>query len=112
MAKTITVKYNNATYTLQFTRRTVSMMEKNGFKLDELSSKPVSISGDLFAGSFIARHSNVKRDVINKIYAAQEPKSKLIEKLIDMYMETIDFLKNDEINEDGEEPTPTFEANF
>ncbi len=111
MSKNITIEYNDTSYTLEFTRRSVAFMEKNGFRLDDLKEAPVYTTTELFAGAFVARHRALKRDLIDKIYDAQRQKKKLLEALIDMYLETVDVLNDEENDEEDEEETPTWRVN-
>lgn len=108
MATTITLTYDNQDYILEFTRGTVSNMEKNGFRLNNLENMPNYIPFELFAGSFAAHHRNVKRELIGKIYDAQRRKKELISTLVDMYIETVDLLKDEKIDE---EEAPTWQVN-
>ncbi|MBR5261302.1 MAG: DUF5055 domain-containing protein, partial [Oscillospiraceae bacterium] len=76
-------------YTLEFTRRTVEQMEREGFVADDLKSKPVTMLPTLFAGAFKAHHKFVKPDVIDEIYSKMTNKADLIAKLAEMYNEPI-----------------------
>lgn len=69
MAKTMTIEHNDAKYVLEYTRKSVEMMERQGFEIEELQRKPMTYLPSLFAGAFLAHHRYVKRDVINEIYA-------------------------------------------
>ena len=60
---------------------------------------------DLFAGAFLAHHSNVKRDKIDKIYKLMGDKTKLISALTEMYNEPIEALLAEP--EDGKNVTWT-----
>lgn len=89
MAKQITFTYKGTDYTLEFTRRTVQDMEREGFVVDEVQSKPMSALPALFAGAFKAHHRFIKRDLIDEIYESMPDKEKLIGKLAEMYNEPI-----------------------
>ena len=43
MAKKICIPYNGKKYSLEFTRSTVSAMEKIGFSINELGDKPATM---------------------------------------------------------------------
>ena len=66
MAKQLNFTYKDKEYTLEFTRRTVSEMEKKGFVAAEVETKPMSTLPALFEGSFLAHHRFEKKEVIEK----------------------------------------------
>ena len=89
MSKQLNFEYKGTKYTLEFTRRTVEQMEREGFVADDLKTKPVSMLPTLFAGAFKAHHRYVKPDVIDEIYSKMTNKADLIGKLAEMYNEPI-----------------------
>lgn len=89
MAKQITFTYKDKEYTLEFTRRTVQMMEEGGFIAKQIDDKPMTLLPALFAGAFKAHHRFVKQDEIDEIYKHMPNKDKLIERLAEMYNEPI-----------------------
>ena len=89
MSKQLNFEYKGTKYTLEFTRRTVEQMEREGFVADDLKSKPVTMLPTLFAGAFKAHHKFVKPDVIDEIYSKMTNKAGLIAKLAEMYNEPI-----------------------
>jgi hypothetical protein len=89
MAKQLIFNFEDKEYTLEFNRRTVAQMEKNGFIASEITEKPMSTLPALFAGAFLANHKFVKQDVIDKIYSKLTKKEDLIGKLAEMYNEPI-----------------------
>ena len=89
MSKQLNFEYKGTKYTLEFTRRTVEQMEREGFVADDLKAKPVSMLPTLFAGAFKAHHRYVKPDVIDEIYSKMTNKADLIGKLAEMYNEPI-----------------------
>jgi hypothetical protein len=89
MSKQLNFKYNGTEYTLEFTRRTVEQMEREGFVADDVKTKPVTTLPTLFAGAFKAHHRYVKREVIDEIYSKMTNKADLIGKLAEMYNEPI-----------------------
>lgn len=95
MAKTINLTYEGTAYTLEFTRKTIQTMEKNGFLISEITEKPMSTLPVLFAGAFLAHHRNVKSETIDDIFAALSDKEGFIEKLAEMYSEPIEALMDD-----------------
>ena len=89
MSKQLNFSYNGTEYTLEYTRRTVEQMEKEGFVVDDLKNKPLTMLPTLFAGAFKAHHRFVKREVIDEIYSKMTNKADLIGKLAEMYNEPI-----------------------
>lgn len=89
MSKQLNFEYKGTKYTLEFTRRTVEQMEREGFVADDLKAKPVTMLPTLFAGAFKAHHKFVKPDVIDEIYSKMTNKADLIAKLAEMYNEPI-----------------------
>ena len=89
MSKQLNFNYNGTDYTLEFTRKTVEQMERNGFVAEDLQSKPMSTLPTLFAGAFKAHHKFVKREVIDEIYSKMTNKGELISSLAEMYNEPL-----------------------
>ena len=89
MSKQLNFEYKGTKYTLEFTRRTVEQMEREGFVADDIKAKPVTMLPTLFAGAFKAHHKFVKPDVIDEIYSKMTNKADLIGKLAEMYNEPI-----------------------
>lgn len=97
MAKQLNFTYGDKEYTLEFTRKTVMEMEKNGFIVTELTDKPETRITELFAGAFLAHHRYVKPETITDIYESLTKKDEIIGKLVEMYNEPILAL----VNSDG-----------
>ena len=89
MAKQLNFIFEDKEYTLEFTRRTVAQMEKNGFVASEITEKPMSTLPALFAGAFLAHHKFIKQETIDAIYSKLTKKEDLIGKLAEMYNEPI-----------------------
>ena len=102
MAKQIIFTDNGTEYTLEFNRATVRKMEADGFDISEASKKPLTFLTDLFAGAFKMHHRFVKPNVIDELQARFSDKDKLIQRLIEMYSETLESLSNNEGDEDKE----------
>lgn len=102
MAKQITLKNNEGkVYTLEYTRQTVKMMERQGFVPEKVSEQPMTYLPTLFAGAFMAHHRNIKPEEIEKIYSRLPNKHDLIGRLVEMYNDPIMTLL-DEPDEDAE----------
>ena len=104
MAKQFTINgpTTGVTYTLEYTRKTVEMMEKSGFVADDVQRKPMTMLPALFAGAFLAHHRFVKRDVIDSIYARMNHKDELISALVEMYNEPLLSLLDEPEQTEGE----------
>lgn len=107
--KQITFDYQGKEYTLEYTRNSVRTMERRGFVADDITTKPMSVVPDLFAGAFLANHPQVKRDKIDKIYESLNGKNKLISALIEMYNDTIETLLDSGEDEGNANWTPNWE---
>nr|DAG17211.1 MAG TPA: protein of unknown function DUF5055 [Caudoviricetes sp.] len=104
MAKQLTINdpASGVTYTLEFTRKTIELMEKNGFVAADMERKPMTLLPALFAGAFLAHHRFVKRDVIDAIYAKLNHKDELIGALVEMYNEPLMALLDEPEQENDE----------
>ena len=89
MSKQLNFEYKGINYTLEFTRRTVEQMEKEGFVADDVKRMPMTALPTLFAGAFKAHHRLVKREVIDAIYEKMTDKAGLIAALAAMYNEPL-----------------------
>lgn len=103
MAKKITIPYKGKTYTLEFTRTVVKTMEKQGFKLDELSSMPLTMITALFNGAFLVNHPNLKSETKEKIYDGLKNRTKLVQTLVEMYAEAYNSLFDEEEEDEADE---------
>lgn len=95
MSKQLRFTYKDKEYCLEFTRRSVETMERNGFIANDIREKPMTTLPALFAGAFLANHRFVKADLINEIYDHMTNKSELIGKLAEMYNEPIMAMVDD-----------------
>lgn len=104
MAKQLTINdpVSGVTYTLEFTRKTIELMEKSGFVAADMERKPMTLLPALFAGAFLAHHRFVKRDVIDAIYAKLNHKDELIGALVEMYNEPLMALLDEPEQENDE----------
>jgi hypothetical protein len=89
MSKQLNFEYKGTEYTLEYTRRTVEQMEREGFVAEDIKTKPMTMLPALFAGAFKAHHKFVKPEVINEIYSKMTNKGDLIGRLAEMYNEPI-----------------------
>lgn len=101
MAKKITIPYNGKTYTLEYTRKTASIVEKNGFSIGEIDSKPATMLPLLFQGAFMANHGNVKYSTIEDILGTLRNKGELMKTLATMYHEAFATLLDEPEDDEG-----------
>ena len=92
-------------YTLEFNKRTVKAMERNGFKMD--TDYPYTMVDDLFRGAFQMHHKGMMRERIEEIWAAQTKKEDLLTALIQIYNAPMEEMMSDA---EGEDETPTWTA--
>lgn len=91
--KQITVKDERGNkYDLCYTAKTVAMMEKRGFNINEYDSKPMTTVRELFGGAFLANHESTSQEQIDKIYEGLKDKKALLEKLVELYTEPFNGL--------------------
>ncbi len=100
MAKQLNFTYDDKEYTLEYTRKTVTEMERKGFIASDVEAKPMTVLPQLFAGAFLAHHRFVKQNVIDEIYDHLTNKEDLIGKLAEMYNEPIQALVEEPAEDD------------
>ena len=101
MAKTISITYKGTEYTLEFTRKSVETMERQGFVIGDIGDKPISTLPALFAGAFLAHHRSVENGTVEKIFAGIPDKTKFIQKLAEMYNEPLETLLDEPEETEG-----------
>lgn len=95
MGKQLCFNYNGTEYVLEFTRKSVEIMERQGFMVNEIAEKPMTTLPTLFQGAFLAHHRFARRETIDEIFAKMNNKQELIAKLAEMYQEPIATLMDD-----------------
>lgn len=105
----INLTYKGETYTLEYNRMAVKLLESSGFKLEEFLEKPMSNIELAFSGAFIKNHSKINQSVIDEIYRKTKNKKSLIVHLQKMITECYDSLL-EEPEEDGDEGNATWEV--
>ena len=91
----IAITYDKKEYVLEYSRQSVKTMESQGFVLDELTSKPMTMIPMLFNGAFIKNHKGMKRALMDEIYEGLGDKTGLMEALMEMYADTLSTLTDD-----------------
>ena len=101
MAKTIKIDFEGTEYTLEFTRKSIEIMERQGFVVGDIADKPMSTLPTLFAGAFLAHHRFVKKEVIDTIFTRLTNKQEFIQKLAEMYSEPLESLMDEPEGSEG-----------
>lgn len=83
----INLTYNGVTYTLEYNRMTVKMIESEGFDLEKFSSQLMTMVGLAFKGAFYKNHRKISQNLIDEIYAQCDDKEKLMEQITTMITE-------------------------
>jgi hypothetical protein len=92
MAKQIRFEHDGKEYTLEFTRKSIETMERQGFVASDTVDKPMTTLPALFAGAFLAHHRYIKKELVDEIYSKMTNKQDLLSKLAEMYNEPIQAL--------------------
>jgi hypothetical protein len=88
----INLTYEKKEYVLEYNRMSVKTMESQGFVLEELTAKPMTMIPLLFQGAFIKNHRGIKRSLMDEIFEEIGDKTALMEALMEMYAETLGSL--------------------
>ena len=113
MATQITLTYKNENYILEYSRLTASAIEKQGFNLDEITTKPNVMIPLLVHGAFLKHHRELKQKFIDEIYenlvnkTGNEGEEGFISVLAEMYAETVSTLTEENDVEEGNAATWT-----
>lgn len=111
MATKITVTYKNENYILEYSRLTASAIEKQGFVLDDITSKPNIMIPLLVHGAFLKHHRDLKTKMVDEIYehiinkSGKENEEGFIGVLADMYAETVSVLTDENAVDEGNAAT-------
>ena len=98
----INFDYNGKHYCLEYTPESIKQMEASGFNINDMSEKPATRIEQLWAGAFIANHRrNTSNTVIRELYGKMADKEKLLQKLSEMYTNTLNYLLPDDEGEAG-----------
>ncbi len=108
--KQISFTYEDMKYTLEYSRNTVRLMERSGFRFDKLSDEPATYIPMLFEGAFLLHHKRIKSEQINEIFKHIQAKDELMPKLAVMYQEAVSTLMAEPDEEDSKKVT--WEADF
>lgn len=113
MATQITLTYKDEKFILEYTRLTASSIEKQGFSLDELTTKPNIMIPLLVHGAFLRHHRDLKAKFIDELYSnlvnksGKEGEEGFIGVLAEMYAETVSTLTDENAVDEGNAATWT-----
>lgn len=106
MATKITVTYQKQEYVLEYSRQAVKQMEDQGFVMDQLGDKPMTMIPLLVYGAFMKHNRGIKRSLVDEIYEnivgkiGKDGEEGFIQTLVEMYVETVQVLTdNDSVDE-------------
>lgn len=102
MVKPIIIKSDTEEYTLEFNRESIKFAEMRGFKIEDVSSFPMTKVPELFFYAFRMHHKNISREKTDKLLFEELggiPEG-LIERLGELYAQPFEALN---IVEEGEE---------
>ena len=98
----IEFEYENQKYTLEYTRESIALMEKQGFLAEDIVAKPMLMLPLAFEGLFYKNHRNINKPKIDEIFNLFKDKSKLINTIIKMLDESyLSLTENNEGNDKG-----------
>lgn len=102
MAKdTITLKFDDgSSYTLGFTKQTVRALERKGFRIEHVMESSFDATEQLLHGAFIAHNKTLSADAIDDILSRTPQKTKLVGRLVELYLAPLTGLLG--LGEDGE----------
>jgi hypothetical protein len=104
----INLKYNDITYTLEYNRMSIKMIENEGFELEEFGKKPMSMIELVFKGAFYKNHRSISQNTLNEIYKNCEDKDNLLNVITQMITECYTSLMDSP--EKGKEGNATWEV--
>ena len=104
----ITFDYNGKHYCLEYTPETIKQMEATGFSLADMDMRPATRVEQLWHGAFLANHRrNTSNTIIKDLFGKMKDKEMLLQKLTEMYTNTLNYLMPDEDDEGNVEWTAT-----
>lgn len=102
MSKKIEIDYENKHYTLEYNRTAIKYMESQGFSLNEIVDKSMTMTEIAFIAAFIKNHKQVTGVEAADIFYHLPNKNELRDALLEMYAETYTSLL-DATNESGDD---------
>ena len=96
MAKQINLEYDGVKYTLEYTRKSVETIEREGFMLNDVESKPGTMIPLLICGAYLHHHPSLSESKIMEIHENLGNKYAFVKALVEMYSEPLEVLVSDE----------------
>ena len=106
MSTTVTITYQKQQYILEYSRNAVKQLEQQGFVIDQLGDKPMTMVPLLVYGAFMKNHKGIKRSLVDEIYEHLVDKigdgeDGFIQVLLEMYAETVNTLTDTSAVDEG-----------
>ena len=110
MSTTVTITYQKQEYVLEYSRNAVKQLEQQGFVIDQLGDKPMTMVPLLVYGAFMKNHKGIKRSLVDEIYEHLVDKigdgeDGFIQVLLEMYAETVNTLTDNSAVDEGNAAT-------
>lgn len=99
MNKKIEFNYNGKDYVLEYNRKSIEYIERQGFSISQLAEKPMLMLPMAFSGLFFKNHKNIRQNEIDEIYDNFKDKDMLINTIAEMLNEAYSSLQDD--NKEG-----------
>lgn len=95
MNKKIEFEDNGTKYVLEYNREAIEIMERQGFKVSELITQPMTMLPIAFQGLFYKNHKDVRKKIIDEFYERFTNKKELIEIIAEMISESYNSLTSE-----------------
>ena len=110
MSTTVTITYQKQQYILEYSRNAVKQLEQQGFVVDQLGEKPMTMVPLLVYGAFMKNHKGIKRALVDEIYdhivdKIGDGEDGFIQVLLEMYAETVNTLTDNSTVDEGNAAT-------
>jgi hypothetical protein len=110
MSTTVTITYQKQQYVLEYSRNAVKQLEQQGFVIDQLGDKPMTMVPLLVYGAFMKNHKGIKRALVDEIYEhivdkIGDGEDGFIQVLLEMYAETVNTLTDNSAVDEGNAAT-------
>ena len=84
MNKKIEFEKDGQKYVLEYTRESVALMERQGFVVSELTTRPMLMLPLAFQGLFYKNHRSVNKSFVDEVYDNFKDKEKLLQTIAGM----------------------------
>ena len=95
---TIKFEYDGVNYTLEYTRASAKALQMAGFDDDKLDTQSLVMLPMLFKYAFMAHHSDLTGEKIDKIFNNLTNRRQLLEELATMYYRAVNTLTDEPEN--------------